>query len=363
MAYKRFFAALLGCALALLAVVAGINYFVDPAMIFGRADGIRSAAEWVAGGHSLGLASNTDERILQREIITARAGGADVLVLGSSRIMACGSEVFHGATLYSATVSGATVHDLIALTEIYLANHPLPRQVIIGVDPWSFNAVGFNDQRYRSIEDYYARGLARLHLSPAASATVLDTKYKQLLSRDYLLASLQILREGRGEHGFSLLETASNYDESVILPDGSHIWPRESRERTPERVNAEVAESLQRDFYGMELYDELDAALVGELTALVHYLRAEGCAVAVYRTPLHPLAYEHLRTNARYQMFSSADEQLVSLAASEGCALLGSFNPAEVGAGDADFMDYFHLRREVQTRLMSAEMRAKGIAN
>lgn len=195
MDYKRFYKVLVGIVVTLLGTTAIINYFVDPAMIFYRARYIATAGKWLGEGKVIGMSTNTDERLLQKSFIEQR-GAADVLVLGSSRAMACNSTVFPGKTLHNGAVSGAQINDLLAVFELYVENHGLPSTVLVEVEPWTFSK-NWQDKRFKSISEYYKRGIERVQADVTVDSNELADYNNELISFPYLASSLKMLSEGK----------------------------------------------------------------------------------------------------------------------------------------------------------------------
>ena len=64
----------------------------------------------------------------------------DVIVLGSSRSMQIGKQLFDGFDFFNNAVSGGSLEDHLAIYAMYRQHDLLPGTVILGLDPWIFNA-------------------------------------------------------------------------------------------------------------------------------------------------------------------------------------------------------------------------------
>src|ERR1035441_1545863 len=79
-----------------------------------------------------------DDRILNEQIIRQLPRCPDRVVLGSSRCMQLRREYFPGEQFFNHGMRRAVLEDLVALWQLYRQRGWQPRQVIIGVDAWSF---------------------------------------------------------------------------------------------------------------------------------------------------------------------------------------------------------------------------------
>ncbi len=132
-----------------------INYFVDPAHILCKTD--RSYEEGMAAlllkGLNVADASNYDERLLQEFYIKGltESDRKEIIVLGSSRAGQICSNLFPLASFFNNSVSGGSLEDYVAITGIYLGKGLLPKEVILGIDPWLFNRNN-GQNRWKSIK-------------------------------------------------------------------------------------------------------------------------------------------------------------------------------------------------------------------
>lgn len=359
MDYKKFYKVLVGIVILVLGATAIINYFVDPAMIFYRGKYIAAAGKWLGEGKAVAMPTNTDERLLQKSFIEQR-GAADVLVLGSSRAMACSSEVFPGQTLHNGSVSGAQINDLLAIFELYVENHGLPGTVLVEVEPWTFNK-NWQDKRFKSISEYYKRGVERVQAAVVVNDNEIVNYDNELISFPYLSSSLKMLSEGRlpTDDGFMITTSTEDIEYYKVLPDGSREWRRSERERTAAEVERLAKADIANKFlYGMNDYKEIDPVQLEKFTAFMQYLMDNNIKVYVWETPLYPATYDALAILDPYSMVTAADKKLKELADTYNYKLIGSYNPRAVGVSEQDFMDAIHLQMPAQVRIMKQAVAA-----
>ena len=73
-------------------LVISVNYFVDPANMFSSREYVSGIADILSKGNNVNNVKNYDERLLQEQMTTKLQRTPDIVVLGSSRVMAVGSE-------------------------------------------------------------------------------------------------------------------------------------------------------------------------------------------------------------------------------------------------------------------------------
>ena len=121
--------------------------------------GVESRIAKTLVGSRAVYASGLDERELVRYRIQYQPHNPAVVVLGSSRIMQVGEHNLTPGTLNLA-VSGSSVEDLVAIGGL-VAKRFKPATILIGVDPWLFNARSGQD-RWKTLRTEYLEQLSLL---------------------------------------------------------------------------------------------------------------------------------------------------------------------------------------------------------
>jgi hypothetical protein len=335
-------------------IIVSINYLVDPANLFQAGRQIDSyekgLAELLLARKNVANVSNYDERLLQKYYIHGMTRPKDVVVLGSSRSMSIHSSQFPGQTFFNNGVSGATIEDYIAVTEMDLQQGLKPSTVIMGLDPWVLNR-NHGQIRWKSLESEYRAGLKRLQIglgdNAAASGLSLE-KYLELISPAYFQASLRKLAElvKNPETVHSYYPTQDvEADGAIRLSDGSLNYDVKTRVSTVEEVHQQALAYMNTyPVYSLGTFWELDADLKTQLESLVDTLRNERIRVVFFLPPYHPEVYVRLMASENYRIIGEAQRYLTDLADKKGVTLVGSYNPLDVGCGPGDFYDGMHPR-------------------
>ncbi len=359
MEYKYYNRQVLGGTICILVAIALFCYRVDPGNIF-RNVLVETCGKWLLEGRDVSITQNYDERLLQKYLIEFGTKNYDVLVLGSSRTMDIGSNLFGHRSIQNFSVSGASVEDDIALYYLYERLHGKPREIVIGGDAWIFNANN-GQGRWKSVAKEYEYGkriMERIQAPFFRIESVDWEKYTQLISWPYLNESINKAKKGdisNLDYGYRLADDrralASNAQ--IKCSDGSIIRSVELLEADPE---PKARQYISGDVYSLEGYDELDAELQKQFKTFVSYLKSQGIDIVLYLPPYHPIVYSYLAQNEKYQNALEAETYFRKVAMEYGIKVVGSYNPEQCELTNADFLDGMHMRRESVERVLEGKL-------
>ncbi len=358
MQYKRYDRFVLSGAFCVLLTIAVFNYWMDPGNIFGNDVLVKTCGKWLLEGHDVAITQNYDERLLQKYLIEHDTKNYEVLILGSSRTMDIGENLFPGRAVKNYSVSGASIEDDIALYFLYEQLHGKPQKVIIGADAWLLNA-NSGQSRWKSIFKEYAYGKGRMQKGEkiADSKSFEFEKYTQLLSWPYLKESIKFLRKGKmlkDEHGYCLADDKATVikNAGIICSDGTHIPSIEAQARDAEPL---ARQYIAGDVYSLEKYDEVNAGLQSQIREFISYLKSQEIEIVLYLTPYHPIVYSYLLQNEKYHNAVEAEAFFRDVAEEKKLTVIGSYNPQRCGLSNADFLDGMHMRKAAVERIFIAE--------
>ncbi len=307
-----------------------VSVAIDPAHLFHEGPERTIAAVLLAGRPVAGLVDYDDRRV-QQHYIAGLTSRKDVVVFGSSRAMQIRAAAFPGRSFFNHSLTGGVLVDYIAIAREYQARALLPRQAIIGLDPWLLSA--------------YAN-------RPIASRPLMAAALREAVSPSYFQAALRSLRAS----GWRPRPREPFPDEpgGATLADGSRLYPGRIRERTPAAARAEavraaaVADDRLRDFR------ELDESLVRRLDTLVGILRAGGTEVEFLLAPYHRVMIQRYQTSDEYRMVFEAERRFRDLAASLRVRIRGAYDPAACGCDQSEFLDAGHPRESCMTKILQS---------
>jgi hypothetical protein len=351
--YKRWLKRFLAIFLFLLLATALFNFQTDSAGIFRPNKGLSGVAmDLINGKMVAGYIGRDDERELQRLIVENYPGRRDIIAIGSSRTMLLRKTFIQEGNVdfFNHFVSGAVIEDYVAIIGLYKRKGVLPGTVIIGIDPWIFNANNkLATDFWRTLESYYgdmvaefpkrSRGTKLVGNAAKPKAGVMS-KYEQLINLEYTLQNCQYLKKGKRLYVTSTVDV----DDTVREPDGSLHFPASTRLATMAEVGSRgLGDIIYSDFNSLshtELFEDL-----------LHYLIAHGVRVVLLLPPYHPDVYRASQKDPKYRMTLEVERYLRETARANNITVIGSFDPGKYGFTAEDFVDEIHGHETVMRRL------------
>ncbi len=341
-------------------LLVGVNYAVDPANLFSGGAYERGVAALLAQGQNVTNLRNFDERLLQKFSLQALPQRPPVLVLGSSRTMLIGENLFPKGTLHNGAVSGGVLEDMLAVYELYTARGWYPDTLILGIDPWMFNA-NHGQERWKTLAPEALR-MRRILGAEAAGAAegeglggLVQTgstvaKLGELVSLSYFQEAIKTLRDP-SKRPTEYRATASPVnDEFTKHPDNSIAYDRKFREQGSEELAKAYIAS--KPVYSLGTFTGLAADPRETLAKLVAHARQHGAVVQIFLAPYHPTVWSFVAARPEYQYAARAETWCREFAAAQNLTVLGSFDPVPFGLTGADFYDGMHCKPAVVERLL-----------
>jgi hypothetical protein len=339
------------------ALLVGVNYFVDPAHLFDRGRTEREIVTALSDGRRVTGLNNYDERGFQRELAMRDTTAPQTLVIGSSRSMTVSSAEIGAPRVRNAAVSGANFFDVVGIYELYAGRKRAPRSLVLGVDPWMFNA-NSGDTRWVSLEHEAAATLTRLGLPAPNRLAIARARAKRaatLVSLDYFQQGVRELIRYRGIPESFLVATSDSNPALTRKPDGSIVYGEDIRHLSLDGVaRAAKAYAETSPIYQLGGFNRIDPADSVVFDRFVRAAQADGNDVTLLLAPYHPVVYDELRKNERYAMVAKAEQLVRNVGAAAGIRVCGSYDPAVVGLGPADFYDGMHARPAALGRMLRA---------
>lgn len=330
---------------ALLTFVASVNYYFDPANLFNDRTYEAGIAQMLLDGRNVANITDYDERLLQKFYVSGLPQAKEVLVLGSSRAMNIGENLFPGKSFFNASVSSASLEDDEAILQMYRERGLLPKKLVLGVDPWIFNRKS-GQTRWKSLSEEYKRSQC---LSTDCAVSNWDpeylrwSKFQQLISFSYLRASLKAAREKRrGYYATDALEL----DVNIRGADGTIRYRTAFVNQTSDEVAAVVQRHVAgKSIYSLDDFRQLDPEYSAQFDALLTRLKQEHIEVLLVLSPYQYDMFKFLTAaNSGFEMVVSAERMVRKLASKHGMTVLGSYDPQNVDCGRNDFYDEMHPR-------------------
>ena len=324
--------------------------------------------------------SNANDRYLLLAVYKKMETAPETAVIGSSRVMNFEKGMFEGS-FYNASLSEATIYDLLAATGIMAYNNKLPKRMIIGVDSFLFNP-SLNNDRWKDLEVYekYMESLieAEAENSEVSAKTnsflkdnvtsdvdfgknfnsdkTINTGFdmSKALSLDYFRYNIDLFFEGERFRA----EYTDNWDNEVQTKhcDGSLSYESGHRDAPVEDVialtNAAIDEHV---VYRMPGCKEVDKESMALLSNLIKYLVNQGVEVSIYLPPYSPMMYDYIESDPEYVIIDEIESEVRKMVSDQKNDLIkiyGSYNPYPCGLEMSDLYDIYHIKAEAMMKTL-----------
>ena len=316
-------------------IVIIINYFGDAGNLFSKS--YEQEIVEMLKFNNVENMSNSDGRVFQRELINSLEINPEVIVLGSSRVLSIDSDFFIVQIFINNGVAGASIEDLIAIYQMYKSKDMLPKEIILGVDPWLFN-INNDQNRWLSVEKEYNEYYNRAEPNKINLCFKI-LKYGPLFSPSYLQASIKSLLNKK-----KLTPTAKKNNEGPTkLKDGSYTYGRAIREITVDQADYAAKIYIQNEIYSIERYQIISPEKFIEFQNLCLDILENDIKLSFFLSPYHPLVYQKITQD--YDIVLDVENEIIELKKKKKINLIGSFSPFKAGLNNKDFFDGMHLHK------------------
>jgi hypothetical protein len=342
--------------LPLILFMMWVNYTVDRSGTFQGTQYLREVANMLLSGQDVVGYEQLNER--QRditEILVANMDPApDTIALGSSRIMQMDTELADGGTFFNFAMTGADYYDIIGTFYLFDRQGTLPKNVIIGVDPWLFDTSADSTDARSNKELYaaflwYALGMEVDYEEPDAT-----DKWEALYSPSYFQGNISYVFQSKDGVKKPQPVFGDLYAQNTEVKryDGSLLYALDYRTRSQEDRDGDALYQTV-NFFRMEEYTHPDSERLKIFEQFLSYMQGKGINVFLVLTPYHPIAYDNALEKAdHYSGFFATEPAIRRIAEQLNIPVYGSYNPhAIIGVTSADFYDGIHCTAECIAKL------------
>lgn len=346
-----------------LCIFGAIIAFVgDSAHLF-HSEYEKKIAESLNSNHFVEGVTNYDERLVQKYRLNGLPDGSklNTIILGSSRTMEISEDLFRKKTI-NLSVSGAGIEDYLAL--YHLAKRFEPERVVIGVDPWVFNAnnglVG-----WKTLSDEFLAESKCLGMAGEPVVKFNKDLWLQLININYIKESLKTNIKARLiaiinglERQDLVMTTAENPlpDKDGIRPDGTRIYRSNFSLMTPDQVEESAIEYSTPPITLLDGFDSIDQKY-WRLFKLFVLRIANKSEIVIVLSPFHPASYKRIMSQIR--IIHDVELKISKFAADNGFELIGSYDPEKVGCNKFVFWDGLHPKNSCFMKMFGMEHRKR----
>jgi hypothetical protein len=323
-------------------LIAGVNYFVDPANLFSEGKYEEGIAGYLTRGYHVTNVVNYDERLLQKFFINELSQCPSEIVLGSSRVMLINESYAESGKLINNGVSGATLEDEMAIYDLYEKKGCRIQKVIIGVDPWILND-NHDQTRWTTLADECNEFTKKiLHSSPLKPrGNSQFARYEELFSFSYFKTSLDYLIKGIDKK-YQPTKLIQNKMFTRLI-DGSIYYDEAFRMATPDQVKKRADEVIAiNPIYSLRQFTQLSENYKLLFSKFIEYLQGKNVEVEFFLAPYNPIVYNYFRQNNAYRMVFNTEKYFRGFAERHGVKVIGSYDPARYNLDSSFFYDGYH---------------------
>ncbi|HUP88519.1 MAG TPA: acyltransferase [Longimicrobiales bacterium] len=282
-------------------------------------------------------ASNMNEREFVRSRIRYESLTPNTIVLGSSRIMQIGRHNDEDDVLNLA-VSEASVEDLVAIGTAAVKRFN-PNNVLVGVDPWLFNAKSGHN-KWKTLETEYFSALSQLGMlegNESASSAI-----------DRLTPGAKLYRYINVAQVRAPNDSPSYMDK--IRRDGSRVYNVSYAGRSQSEVARDVARDATKVAnYAMSPYEfsEKSKEVFEKFIATLSGHRN----VVLVLSPYHPVLFDFMKHQR--PEFIDIERKFREVSSAYGIHIVGSYDPSIVGCDSGEFFDGMHPKDSCMKKVLS----------
>jgi hypothetical protein len=326
------------------------SWIVDPDHVRDPEGYERGIARLLLDGKPVTNIAQADEAAILQYYFADLTSIPDVMVIGSSRTKLLRADSFPGQTFFNASLSGASLTDYLAITNLVESRGGLPRTMVIELSTFllSDELVSVWPQfgvHKDALEAHFINGAP----APSMVGTSAPTfeSYARFLQPDYFQLSFYTLLDSRlGDaqgSDYHVLQKDEEPTGLTYLADGSEIFPPQRRKNLGK--DSVTALAIDAGQYSAGIPKSIVPEQQRVLEAYLAYLQAHDVKVVLFLAPYHPVSYEIMLGN-RYSIIVDIQAYYEDLAARLGLPLVGSFNPGDLGITKDVYYDATHITPE-----------------
>ncbi len=283
---------------------------------------------------------NINSRTLRSEHIAGLRATPDVAVMGASHWQEGKASLVEDRVFYNAHVHRDYYEDMLAVSEMFVRNSRLPRQLIITIRDNLFTPVAKRtDFLWMPAIPAYRDMARRLDLEPHPWT---ETFPLPQIRAGFSLSSLH----SNAKRWFKApilphVTDAEKLDSlDILMSDGSIKWSRQhdayfTRERAREEALAFAADRRNDP-------PQIDPDGVVAFDRLLAFLQDRGVEIFLAHPPFNPIYYDAVQGSPYMAGLQHIEALTRDLADKYGLHIIGSFNPYEVGCGAELYIDAEH---------------------
>lgn len=338
--------------LLVAALMLWVNFTIDRSGYYHNTEYEYYAALELLAGKDLADYDKLNDRLLNEMYAKNLDTELDVLAVGSSRVKQLTAAIAGTAAIYNAGLSGAEFMDIAGTFYLFDRAGKLPKNLIIGLDPWVLNSNpdGASPRSDLALYEEFLTvclGIETDYEAPAETGG----KWGPLLDPAYFQGNVQYFFEGNHqplelEKPETVQSDVFNQETNVLRSDGSILYAADFRSLSADEVEAR-ARVEAGTFWRMDNFHSLDPTRLDLFDRFIQYVQSKDVNVIFLLAPYHPTVYAYAMENReKYPGFFLTEPWFASYALLNDIPLYGSYNPFVMETYEDAFYDGLHMRQE-----------------
>ena len=283
---------------------------------------------------------NIESRTLRHAHIANLRETPDVAVIGASHWQEGHAYLVPGRYFYNAHVHRDYYEDVLGVTEMFVRNNRLPKQLIITIRDNLFTPVGERTDFLWMPGILHHRAMTeRLGLTPNPLSETLPL---QPIREGFSLANLHAnIKRWVDAPVLPHVTSAKKHETlDILLSDGSIAWSHKHDAYFTRALAKEKALS----FAAQRRNDppKIDPQGVIAIQRVLEFLQDRGVEVFLAHPPFNPIYYDAVQNSPYMDGLAKIESLTRGLADKYGLEIIGSFNPYDLGCGAELYIDAEH---------------------
>ena len=321
------------------------------ALLFNKPAVAEVAKTLASGANYATFDLNIESRALRRAHIANLTKTPDVAVLGASHWQEAHAGLVPEKSFYNAHVHRDYYQDVLAVTEMFVRNNHLPKQLIITIRDNLFTPVDERtDFLWKPAMSDYRDMAGRLGVpAPSWSDMFPLPQLREGISLENLRMNVARWRKAPVLPHVTTAEKHDTLD--ILLSDGSIQWSRDH----DALFTAAYARERALEFAAQRRDDppRIDPQGVAAFERLLAFLRDRGVEVFLAHPPFNPIYYDAVQDSPYMEGLARVEALTREIAEKYGLEIIGSFDPYEMNCRAEMYIDAEHSNPQCLYKVLS----------
>jgi len=328
--------------------IGAMNFFVDPAHLYRSEKFEEGIAKIWASGQNVGNVDNYDQALVQKFYIARQKGLPDIAIIGSSRLMQIGNNIFPNKYVTNNSVSNASLLDYLGVLFNYDKKNEFPRVIILGIDPWLLDPKSIEDSWWGSFNEDTFAFLKKLDIplrTYSYGQPLIPPRITNLFSLSYFHESIKSIRKKIKNKPISDAYFSTNQeiaDYYILLKDGRRSYPKSLRTMPVEKIDGLRTWAIHTHYE----FRRPDPEWANALEKTVSYLQSKHANIVFFLSPFDPILYNSFVASAQKKFIVEVENYYRDFAKKHHLKIVGSYDPSKFALTEEDFYDAIHPSKE-----------------